>query len=492
MTIPITKDVKITAGVLAAGGSAVDLNGLILTDSAYLPVGAVVTFSTADDVSKYFGSASQEAAMATVYFQGYDNCTKTPGKLLFGLFNTTPVASFLRSASLSDITLAQLQLLSGVIILTVDGDEISSANINLSAVTSFDNAAQVIGSAIGSAVTVRWDSIQKAFTITSATTGQGSTITAATGELATSLRFTAASGAVVSQGAAAAVVSDMFTGILSKIQDWAGFTTSFTATQDQHLALAAWVSARNKRFFYVAHDSAENATVAGSTENLAYQLLSVYAYGETVPVYGYQTHAASVLGYAAALDFSRNEGRVPLKFRSLDGLLHQVNDSDVYDALIANGYNFYGAYSSNNYSTQYWADGTITGAYKWLDAFLFQIWLNANLMQNAIQIFQSNRSIPYNTRLKAIVEASFADTIEQGKAFGGIRTGITLSGAQQLEIQNAVGTDVTAPLLSKGWYLYIKDPTPTQRSTRTSPAMTFYYCDGGSLQKLDLSSIEVE
>ena len=492
MAIPITKDVKINPGVLSAGGTALDLNGLILTDSTYAPVGSVLSFTSDEDVGKYFGSASQEKSMATIYFAGYKGSTKQPGSLLFSQFNTDDVAAFLRSASMADVTLAQLKLLTGTIILTVDGTLVTSTSISLSAATSFDNAAVLIKTGIGASVNVAWDSIVKAFVISSATEGEDSTITFAGGTLAPGLRLREADGAVLSQGADVAVVDDVFLNLLGISQDWALFTTSFVCDQAQHLAFAKWTSAQNFRFGYVAHDSSANATVQNSTDNLTYALIETYSYGQTVPVYGFQTHAASVLGYAASLDFERAEGRVPFKFRSLDGLLYQVSDSSTYDVLIANHYNFYGAYSSNNYSTKYWADGTITGDFKWLDSFCFQIWLNANLMQDAIEMFQANRSYPYNNSMKAAVEASFADTIAQGVAFGGIRTGITLSSAQKAQIQNAVGADISSSLLAKGWFLYIADATPEQRAERRSPSMTFYYCDGGSLQKLTLASIEVQ
>jgi hypothetical protein len=492
MAIPITKDVRINPGVLAAGGTALDLNGLILTDSAYAPVGSVLSFSSDEDVAKYFGSASQEAAMATIYFAGYKGSTKQPGNLLYSQFNTEDISAFLRSASMADVTLAQLKLLTGTIILTVDGTPVTSTSISLSAATSFDNAATLIKTGIGSSVNVVWDTNTKAFIISSATDGDSSTITYATGTLSAGLRLTAASGAVLSQGSDTAVASDVMQAILAVNQSFALFTTTFTCDQPQHLAFAAWASAQNYRFGYVAHDLSANAIVQDSTDNLTYALITTYSYGQTVPVYGYQVHAASVLGYAASLDFDRAEGRVPFKFRSLDGLLAQVSDSSTYDVLIANGYNFYGAYSANNYSTKYWADGTITGDFKWLDSFCFQIWLNANLMQDAIEMFQANRSYPYNNAMKAAVEASFADTIAQGVAFGGIRTGITLSGSQKSQIQNAVGVDISSTLQAKGWYLFIADATPEQRAARTSPSMTFYYCDGGSLQKLTLASVEVQ
>ncbi|WP_336747893.1 DUF3383 domain-containing protein [Pantoea vagans] len=492
MAIPLTKDVQINPGVLAAGGNAVDLNGLILTQSTYAPVGNVASFSTKEDVAKYFGSGSDEYAMAAIYFSGYDNSTKNPGKLLFAQYNDAPVAAWLRSGSMAAVTLDQLKLLSGVLTITVDGTTETSTNINLSGATSFAAAADLIESAIGDSVVVTFDTTQKAFVITSATTGAGSTISYASGDVATGLKLTAASGAIISQGAVAQNPTDFFISVLNSSQDWATFTTAFECTDAEHLALAGWASAQNYRFAYVAHTDEDSALVSGSTETIAYQLLVVNDYANVLPVYGTNLHAASALGYAAALDFDRQEGRVPFKFRSVSGLVANVTSSSDYDALIANGYNFYGAYTANNYSTQYWADGSIGGDFKWFDSFCFQLWLNANLMQDAIVTLKSNRSIPYNARGKAIIEAGFADTINQGVTFGGIRTGVSLSSAQQSEIINAVGTDISASLLAKGWYLYIANPTSAQRVDRTSPSMTLWYCDGGCVQKITLASIEVQ
>lgn len=492
MAIPLRKDVQINPGVLPAGGSAVDLNGLILTDSAYAPVGAVVTFSTKEDVASYFGSQSTEYNMAVIYFTGYNNSSKTPGALLFSRFNSDPVAAFLRSGSMAKVTIDQLKLMSGVLTLSVDGTSRTSTNIDFSGVKSFAAAAEAIKTGIGNTVDVTYDTTQKAFIIKSAKTGATSSITYATGTLSSGLKLTSSTGAVLSQGATSAVAADYMTAVLGQSQDWALFTTSFSATTAHHDAFSAWATGENYRFGYVAHTLEDVAKVAGSTDALAYNIITTNDYANVVIVYGDAVKAASVLGYAAALDFDRQEGRVPFKFRSISGLTADVTSSSDYDALIANGYNFYGAYTANNYSTKYWADGTITGDFRWLDSFCFQIWLNANLAQDAIKLFQSNRSIPYNSRGKAIIEASFADTIAQGVLFGGIRTGVDLSSEQKSEINNAVGSDISASLLAKGYYLYIADSTATQRAERTSPSMTFWYCDGGCVQKITLASIEVQ
>jgi len=496
MSIPLSNIAKIIPGVLAASGSALDLNGLILTDSEYAPAGSVLTFTSADDVATYFGSSSTEASMATIYFKGYKNSSRTPGNILFSRYNSTAIAAFLRSGSLSSLTLAQLKLLSGVLTLTIDGTEVTSSTISFSSVTSFDNAASDIESAINSSdssvqVTVSWDTTTKAFIITSNSTGAESTLTYATGTLSESLNLTSATGAALSQGADAAVVSDLFTAIKAKSDDWAGFTTSFMPDDDEALAFSSWVNDQTNRYFYVLIDSSGEALNNGSTSCLAYQVISA-GYGPVVPVYGTQTHAANVLGYVASLNFDQLNGRRSLAFRVLDGLLSTVDSNADYSALIANGYNFYGTYAANNISTEQWYPGSVTGDYLWLDALAGQIWLNANLQSDVITLFQSEVYLPYATAGHAAIESCMTSTIEQFKSWGGISTGTTLDDSQITAIKNAVGSDVSSTLTSKGYYIYIGPFTAAMRAARTSPECYLWYCDGGFIQKLTLNSIEIQ
>ena len=81
MAISLSKIAQMLPGVLKATGTAIDLNGLFLTDSPYAPVGAVPSFSSADEVKSYFGSVSTEYTASVVYFAAYANKTQMPGKL---------------------------------------------------------------------------------------------------------------------------------------------------------------------------------------------------------------------------------------------------------------------------------------------------------------------------------------------------------------------------------------------------------------------------
>jgi hypothetical protein len=149
MTIPASNIVSSLSGVLSAGGSAIDLNGLFLTNNTRAPIGAVLQFPNAAAVQTYFGAGSAEAAFAAVYFAGPDISTIKPGNILFTQFNTTPVSAYLRGGNASAaLTLTQLQAISGTLSAVIDGVT-KSGTPNLSGATSFTNAAQIINQALG-------------------------------------------------------------------------------------------------------------------------------------------------------------------------------------------------------------------------------------------------------------------------------------------------------------------------------------------------------
>lgn len=492
MTIPVSQIVRVNPGVLAAAGSAVDLNGLILTNDSAVPIGTVKQFASATDVKNFFGSTSTEASMASIYFNGYLNCTKTPGVLYFAQYNTSAVAGYLRSASLADLTLTQLQALSGVLTVSVDGVAKTSSTINLSGATSFSNAAALIQAGFTSfGATVSYDSQRAAFVITSSTTGASSSISYATGTLSAGLRLTNATGAVTSAGAAIAVQSTFMDNLIQSFLNWACFATTWEPSKADKQLFSDWTNAQNNRFAYVGWDSDVNALTAGSTNTWGYYLVNTNSSG-SVPIYGNQTHAAFVLGYAASLDFQRLNGRADLAFKTQSGLTPSVSNASNASALETNKYNFFGNYGTSKQEFNFMYRGNVSGPFKWLDSYLNQVWLNANLQLAMITLLTSVPSVPYNNDGYSLIEASCLDPINAAVNFGAIRVGTTLSESQKAQIQFALGKDVSPSIVSKGFYLQIVPATAQIRTDRTSPSMTLYYADGGSVQKLTLASIEIQ
>lgn len=492
MTIPISQVSQVIPGVLSAAGSAIDLNGLVLSQSSYAPIGAAVPFALADDVGAYFGPTSIEKQVADIYFGGVENGTKQPGLLYFAQYPSAPVAAYLRGASLASLTLTALKALTGTLIIVADGISKTSSTIVLTAATSFSNAATIIQAAFTTpGFTVTFDSLRQAFVVTSSTTGASSTMVYAAGTLAAGLALTAATGAVTSQGAVAGVPATNMDAITAVTQNWAGFMTTWEPDTAGKTAFSNWTNAQGDRFVYAGWDSDINAKTAGSTTTWGAYLKTSEVTG-SIPVYGDATHAAFVLGWMASLDFDRLNGRSTLAFRQQSGLLPSATNASDASALEANGYNFYGVYANAKDQFNRFYPGAISGKWLWADTYANQIWLNANLQLAGFTIMSNVGSLPYNADGYTLVDAAYMDPIAAAVNFGAIRVGVTLSSAQKAQIKNALGVDASPALFAKGYFLQIRDATAAIRVERRSPSCTLFYNDGQSIQRLTLASIAVQ
>lgn len=490
MSISLNRLIKVNPSVIKAVGNAIDLNGVILSDNAYLPVGTTLPFASADTVLAKFGSTSDEYKAAKIYFQGVNNKTVSPSKLYLARFNRTDSNAALIGANLK-LNLVQLKALSGEITLSVNGS-VQTANINLSEAASFLSAAVLIENAL-TGVTVDYNETTKQYKIlVTGDTATDTEITAATGELATSLGLTSASGAYVSAGALATNADDFFTSLLNVTANWYSFTTLFEATDAQHLDFAGWVSAQEARFNYVAWTSNQSALVSGNTETILYQINQA-SYASVTPVYATSyDKPVNILGYYASLDFNRVNGRVPLHYRALDGLTPDVVTNAQYDALNDNGYNFYGGYAANIDSFTMWQPGRVTGSFMWADTHAAQAWLNANIQLMILNTLMANVSIPYNPKGREMFASPLVTTLEQFKSWGGCVTGTDLDNSQVLQIKELLGFDASSALTAKGYVIHIGAFTSTMRANRTTPPCYVIYADGGSFRTIELNSVEVQ
>jgi hypothetical protein len=585
-TISANNFVSVNPGVLAAGGSSLVLNGLVLTKSTRVPIGTVMSFASAAAVAAFFGGFSIEASVAgggvglgSGYFGGFDTSTIKPGSILFAQYNQAAVSAYLRGGNISALTLTQLQALNGTLNITIDGAP-QTGTPNFSGATSFTNAAQITETALGisgasqgtgtatiagtvmtvsavltggtpfavgdkitgagvtaasfiaslgtgtggagtynltvaSAVgpitvtsllpAVQFDSVSGAFIINSGTTGAASTIAFATGAMATNMLLTAATGAVLSQGAVAAVPVAFMTALVSVNRNWASFMTAFDPDGGSgfvnKLAFSAWTNSQNNRYVYVPFDTDPTPT----TQNPA-----TASYGAAVTAAAYSgtsiqweptdlNLAAFVCGSIASINFNQAGGRIEFAYKTQTGLLAGVSTDTAAINLggnpqvagdRGNGYNYYGAIATANQSFTDYQRGLISGPFLWLDTYVNQIALNADLQLALMTLMQQVNSIPFNAPGDGQIEASLADTIQKYKTFGAIVPGVVLSSSQISQVNAAAGGRNIAPTLNnQGWYLLITPASPTLRQSRGPRAITFFYCDGGSVQSISLSSV---
>lgn len=492
MSIPASEIVVVNPGVIAAGGSAVDLNGLMLTNSTGILLGTVKQFPTLQSVSDFFGAASAEYSLAGIYFAGYDNSLKKPGNLLMSQYPTAAVAAFLRSGSFAGVTLAQLQAITaGILTFTVDGTVKTSSAINLSAATSFSNAATLIQAAFTGGPNVTYDQQRACFQYTSTTTGAASTITFGTGAISAGLLTTLATGAGLSQGSIPYTPAVAMAQIVSLTLNWAGLMTTFEPLLADKIAFGTWVSQQNNRYAYAAWDTDANAIVDGNSTAFGPQVKLLNLSG-SAPIYKSAQVAAFNLGAMASIDFSQTGGRITFDFRSGLGVVPDVTDVTISRTLKANGYNFYGQYATPRNVMSFYGPGTIGGAFAWQDSYVNQIHLNSACQSALIALLMGAGSVPYNPEGYAQIETTLLTPINDALNFGTIREGVTLSGAQIAAVNAAAGKQIDGVLSSRGWYLLIQDASPAVRAVRGTPPMKLFYMDGGSIQQLTLASIAVQ
>jgi hypothetical protein len=320
----------------------------------------------------------------------------------------------------------------------------------------------------------------------------------ATGTLSAGIDLTQATGAVLSQGAAAATPGAAMDAIKAVTQNWVSFMTTFDPDNGvgntQKMAFATWTSQQNNRYLYAAWDTDQSpTTTVPATSSLGYLVQQGNMSG-VAPIYQDVKQAAFLMGAIASIDFTATEGRATMKFRSQSGLAATVTDATVYKNLVANGYNCYGAFATANDQFTFFADGTIGGQYDWIDSYINQIWLTNQFQLSIMEGLTQAKSVPYNTVGDATIESWLMDDINQGVNFGAIREGIQLGSAQVQEVNTAARLKIDGVLSSRGWYLQVlaSQATAQTRAARQSPPCKFWYMDGGSVQQLNLASVMVQ
>ena len=502
-TVPASYFSKVNPGVLAAGGNNLDLIGLFLTNGTRVPIGSILSFPTLLTVGNYFGTTSTEYAQAAVYFGGFLNATQSPGALLFAQYPTAAVSAYLRGGAVgASMTLTQLQALAAdTLTITSDGTPETSASINLSSATSFSNAATIIQAAFTSPTfSVSYDAIAQAFVFTTTLTGATATMAFATSgaSLAAELMLTSATGAVLSQGAAIATPAAFMNAIIAQTTDWASFKTIFNpdvSGNTNKLAFAAWNNTQNNEFIYICVDNDITATNSfPATTSLGYLISATQLnYSGTELVYDPLNlgWGAFRCGCIASIDFGATQGNINPAFKSQSGLAAAVTNVGVLSYLQQNGYNTGVATGTAAQGFTFYTNGQISGPWKWAQPYVNQIWMNASFQLDAMELLTNAKSIPYNSVGDGMIHSAYMNTINAAINFGAIQPGVTLSTLQASLVNTAAGTQIDKILSTRGWYLQVLPSSPSTRQARSSPPCLFFYTDGGSVNQITLSSVDL-
>ena len=281
----------------------------------------------------------------------------------------------------------------------------------------------------------------------------------------------------------------------------------------QKLAFSAWNNSVPDQFLYAMWDTDISPTLSNAASGSAGYIVTTTLQNEgTVPIYEPSdlNHAAFLMGTIASINFSQTNGRTNLKFRTQGGLAASVTSETVASNLGSgssqgpNGYNCVAAVANASDQFVYWRNGQISGKFKWIDSYINQIWLNSAMQLALLELLLSVPSIPYNPAGYNLIVGTLSGGAAQPIAlpaasplaaainFGAIRPNVPLSAEQAEEVNNAAGTTIDQILSTRGWYLQVLPPDATVRAARGTPICNFWYTDGGSINQITLSSIEIE
>lgn len=206
MSIPASQIVQVNPRLLTPGGTDLEFNGLLLSESPLIPSSQLVLpFPDPESVGAYFGLESPEYQAAAVYFLGYNNSFRKPRVLYVARRVAEAAAPFIRGGSFGTLpaqTLAKLKTVTdGGLTLTLGAHTGTLTALDFSSANALSDVAQTLQTAIRAesaggeawtAAAVAYSSLHDAFTITGGNTGAESGVSYASGTAADALLLTEA------------------------------------------------------------------------------------------------------------------------------------------------------------------------------------------------------------------------------------------------------------------------------------------------------------
>ena len=175
-------------------------------------------------------------------------------------------------------------------------------------------------------------------------------------------------------------------------------------------------------------------------------------------------------------------------FKAQPGLAANVTDPTTAGNLLANGYNFYGAYGSASSNFVWNYPGSITGPYLWADSFDTQVWLNTYFQAQLLNLFQNSLSVPFTQAGVSLIQQTCQTVIQAGLLFGAFAPNV-LTAAQIAQVNAQAGAVISNSLQANGYYLQVNVPGQTIQAVRGPWSITFWYIDRESVQQINLSSV---
>lgn len=483
---------------------------LALTNNQDIPTtNTLIKFGSSDEVGAFFGLSSNEYLRSIKYFSSYLGAQGIPPYIYFGKFISEDISPYLKSGVVSDPAskLTELKTItSGNLTYVIDGTSYSSTAINLSAATSLSNVAALIKAKILAdhpSLTffdIEYDGQNNIFVVSTTEVGDGKTLdyfssTPSTG-LATSLQLTKETNAILSQGATAKSVPDNLQALKSKLTDQ--FTFVFTddmggyLTQDVNFAFATWVGQQNDRFNSLVWSNEVALRSLTDTTSIWYRITQAEVKNCSIfdeVLYNNSERCFAYAGVFGSVDLSQTDSVMTAAFKSQDGLIPSVDDTEIANILNQKGINYYGVVTveGGSIQTNIFYGGFLTGIWQFSDNLMDKVWVNYQVQTNLLRLQTTLPQIGSDKKGDAKIRIAISQAIQTALDNGIIAVGVIFDPIESLDILTKYG--VSSQELTKNGYIILKNAsTAFLRKNRMSPKWSIVYVRDSAVQFIPINT----
>ena len=487
MAISASNLVQVLPRILKATGKDLVFNGTVLDANATIPSDTPLSFASATEVGKYFGTTSDEYKFAGTYFGGFDNSQVKPATLYFYRLNANASGAWVRGEELNVKTaLASITKISdGSLTITINSVEKQYTGIDLSACGSYSDVASAVQSATKGELALEFNPQFNAFIIKGVTSGATSTLSVPTEDVARELGFNEET-AVVSNGQEANTVTQSMENLTNKFTNFVTFTTLAEPTDEEALALAEWATTNYNAgilYLYVCWDSSQANLDPNNTTVIAEQLKTANV-GATCVCYPSYEMASFIMGVTAPIAWDQANSTITYAFKHLSGFSANIDKTSDANALDAHNVNYMGNFATRNDNFILSYNGAMMGEWDWIDNYINAVWLCNALQVQLMAMFKTANRVPYNEVGYAKIRSNCKDIINRAITNGVIDLGVNISDAQKSELTTLLGADYSNEIKNNGYYLQIVDATASIRQARKTPSINLVYTYAGSVHKL--------
>ena len=453
MPISFTKYVDIESGVLGSG--AVRERELILrafSTNPLIPANTFAEWVSAADVENYFGSASNEYAIAAKYFAFISKAIDAPQKISFANWATAALAPYMYgdptetaalSAFVAVASAGTLKLSLGATTQQISIGALGAAG-SLSAVAAIIQTAvrTISGDPDWATATVAYNaSLRPAggcFTITGGTTGVGlmACLVPSSGTDIGAMCGWESPNAVVSQGSAAMSLTATMVASTAASNNFGTFAFIPSLDQAQNLELATWNSTWDNMFMYLL------PVAEGTASGISAALFNLPGCGMTLSPNAGDWPELFPAMILAATDYDQPNASQNYMFQvgNFDVTVSDDTDSETYDGLRVN---YYGETQSAGQVVEFYQRGVLTGLATSptdMNIYANEMWLKGVIATAFINLLLAVGQVSTNAAGRSQCIATIQSAITQALINGVISVGTVLNNTQILAINSITGT----------------------------------------------------